>query len=178
MTTTPITIAVDPGNTGAIAFLRGADLLQVHDMPTRIASTKRRRNKAGVMVDVHKLAVCADSFRTILSDAHRAWSPTKTTPHVVIERQGSRPGEGAYGAFRNGEGFGTMCGVVVGVGWVLTVVSPATWKKALDLGTDKGASLAMARTQWPEHAETFKRLKDHDRAEASLIGLWIDRVAS
>jgi len=36
----------------------------------------------------------------------------------------------------------------------------------------------MARTQWPEHAETFKRLKDHDRAEASLIGLWIDRVAS
>ena len=53
-------------------------------------------------------------------------------------------------------------------------MTPAWWKRRAGIppGRDKkdlARSVAIAR--WPARAEMFARVRDHDRAEACLIGL-------
>lgn len=50
-------------------------------------------------------------------------------------------------------------------------VEPRLWKGRLGLTKDKDESLDMARTLFPEAADMLKLKKNHDMAEAILIGL-------
>jgi hypothetical protein len=50
-------------------------------------------------------------------------------------------------------------------------VSPAKWKRALGL-SDAETSRAKAIETWPTQAGLFARKRDHNRAEAALLGLY------
>ena len=174
--TTSVTIAIDPGLDGAIACLGGTELYEVVDMPTRIARTKRKRNNKGVMVNINYREVDPDGIDKVFTAMHRAWSPNgHTSPHVVIEKVWSSPGAGVSSTWTFSGAYHTPIGIACGRGWVLTTVTPTIWKGDLGLSSDKYESLVMARRLWPEHADSFKRVKDADRAEAALLGVYVAR---
>jgi crossover junction endodeoxyribonuclease RuvC len=50
--------------------------------------------------------------------------------------------------------------------------TPSRWKKALGLNGEAEASRARAIETWPNRADLFARKKDHNRAEAALLGLY------
>jgi crossover junction endodeoxyribonuclease RuvC len=52
------------------------------------------------------------------------------------------------------------------------MVSPAQWKRAMHLTSDKEQSRARALETFPVCAHHFARKKDHGRAEAALIALY------
>lgn len=148
-------LGIDPGVTGAVAVFDGATLVACFDIPT-IKPGKRTRVNAGA-----------------LAGMLREHMPIS---HAYIERVGSRPGEGAVGAFSFGHTAGTIEGVVAALGIPVTLVTPASWKPAAGLnGSDKARSRARASQLFPRHAALFARVKDDGRAEAALIG-WIGRT--
>jgi crossover junction endodeoxyribonuclease RuvC len=151
-----LTFAVDPGATGAIACLRGVDLLWVEDMP---------------YADGEVLApVLASLF---LRGDHVG--PRR----AIVERAQSMPGQGISGAFRYGTGYGVIKGVLGALDIPFEVVAPARWKKAAGLiGADKSASRRRAIELWPAHASLFARAKDDGRAEAALIARYAPALLS
>lgn len=138
-----VTAGVDPGASGAIAFLdAGGRLLAVHDMP---------------YLDGH---VSAALLTEILDRALKeAW----------VERAQSMPGQGVSSSFKYGVGYGVILGVLGALHTPVQTVHPGVWKRAAGLSKDKGASRRHAIELWPDHAASFKRVKDDGRAEAALI---------
>jgi hypothetical protein len=55
------------------------------------------------------------------------------------------------------------------------VITPQEWKKFYGIGHDKDKARQVATTLYPESAGFFKRIKDHNRAEACLIAHWLLR---
>jgi hypothetical protein len=51
-------------------------------------------------------------------------------------------------------------------------VAPGRWKKQMDLSSDKRESLKMAQALFPTHKDSFKLMKDNDRAEAALLAYY------
>ena len=147
-------VGIDPGVSGAIAFMDGGDrLLEVDDMPTLEDGPKGRRT------------INAPIFASIIKDYK---------PEVVfLEKVGVRPGEGAVGAFSFGRGVGVIEGVCACAGIRVVLLTPQTWKKHVGIaaGSAKDASRSMAIQRWPNYATFFRRIKDDGRAEAALIGL-------
>lgn len=142
-------VAFDPGLHGALARLTdGGDLLAVLDMPVVEVKGKSRISAPGVVQIV------------------RSWEPRL----AVIERVGTRTGEGVVGAFSFGYGAGLLEGVCAMAGVPVVFVEPAAWKRALKVSADKGVCRLMAQRLWPAHAAEFARVRDDGRAEAALIG--------
>jgi hypothetical protein len=97
---------------------------------------------------------------------------TRFPPRVIlIEQVGSQPRDGHVGAFRFGNMFGAVVALALAQRCEVKLVAPAKWKRAMGLiGTDKKASMALARKVYPELADKFKRVtKDDGVAEAALI---------
>jgi crossover junction endodeoxyribonuclease RuvC len=94
---------------------------------------------------------------------------------AFVEYVGTRPGEGAVGAFSFGRSCGVIEGVLGALGVRATHISPAWWKRAVGLpvGRDgaKDAARSEAIRRWPDHAGLFARIKDDGRAEAALIAV-------
>lgn len=142
---------VDPGFTGAISFynFKTKELERVQDMPT--SPTQK--------INLALLATTIDHFAT-------------DTLLAVIEEVGPRPKEGVSSVFRFGYGAGVVAGVIAANYIPIRFVAPGTWKILMGLTRDKGASIGLARTKFPKSADSFKRQKDHGRAEASLLALF------
>lgn len=153
-----IVLGVDPGLSGALAFYdsRSGDL-ELLDMPTLKAGTGGKR-----VIDIHALV------RIV---AQRA----DYVDHGFVELVGTRPGEGAVGAFSFGEGYGALKGVLISHGIAVTFVRPAIWKKHLGVPAAKDGARARASQLMPRHADKWTRVKDDGRAEASLICLYAVR---
>jgi len=152
-----ITIGVDPGISGAIAFLSpDKELLSVWDMPT-IPSGKKK-------------TVDGTAIRSILvgecpSDDWRL--PFEY--QVIIESVHAMPGQGVTSMFNFGKSFGVVIGVMQGLGIEPQFVTPQKWKKPLDLiGGDKDAARLLAIDLYPD--APLSRKKDGGRADAILIG--------
>lgn len=139
----PCILAVDPGLSGAIAFLWTQDEIAAFDMPV-----------ADGNVDVAGLASLI-----------RQHSPAL----AIVEKVGAMPGQGVSSMFKFGCGFGMVQGVIAALGIPLHLVTPQRWKKSFLLSSDKEASRALALRYWPQNADLFKRKKDEARAEACLI---------
>ena len=170
----PVIIGVDPGMDGAIAALVGGELFDVYDMPTRTNVVRSKGKKRNIR------SIDSEATSALLKEIHEAHSPILSTPLLAIESVGARPGEAAGSSFRFGECFGTFPALAAAEGWVLAVVRSQVWKPAVGLpvGSDKGDSLDLARALYPTHAAgTFKRKKDHGRADAALIARWAWEVA-
>lgn len=148
-----ITIGIDPGLSGAVAAL----------------------TDSGEFIDVNDLPVIRDrSLAWIDGDLLRMMLLTYIGPkRVVIERVSAMPKQGVASSFQFGVGFGSLLGVVQSLGLPLELVTPATWKRALGLSSDKHASLHKARLLFPT---ADLRLAKHDgRAEALLLAHWAVR---
>jgi len=141
---------IDPGNGGAFALLLDGRLEAVDDMPVIEVNGRRRINAAAV------------------TDIVVRYNADLT----VIEQVASMPRQGVASTFAFGYGAGLLEGVHSALGRSLTLVRPATWKRAAAVPADKGAARMMASRLWPEQASWFARVRDDGRAEAALLARW------
>ena len=66
-------------------------------------------------------------------------------------------------------------GVLAGFGIPTTVVTATVWKRDMKLNQDKELSRKRAIELFPAFATMFARKKDHNRAEAALLAVWLER---
>jgi crossover junction endodeoxyribonuclease RuvC len=141
--------AIDPGKTGAVAFVNSrTGLASVFDLPNTFIGKRET-------TDPHALAEMFAEHLPIM---------------VVIENVATRPKQGISSAGNFMFGAGVLYGVAGGRGCLTHHVAPAKWKRDLSLiGKSKEASRALAISLFPELASFLKRKKDADRAEALLM---------
>lgn len=143
---------IDPGFTGAIAFLSDSSL-SVYDLPIKKIMNKKQ--------------VCGKQL-TKLFKKH-------AVDICVIEDVHSMPDQGVASTFTFGYNAGILLGVAEALGIKVLKVKPAAWKSALNLSKDKKKSLALAIKLFPEYKDLFKRAKDDGRAEAALLAYLIKK---
>ena len=151
-----IWLGVDPGFNGAFAAVSNDGIVHLFDMPLAKA---RHGEKSRNEICPHTLR---DELLTLQSDHGKI--------HLaVIEQVASSPQMGRASAFRFGEGYGLLTGVMSALCIPVERVRPQTWKKYMGLDRDKAASLTLARAKWPA-CDMFSRKRDDGRAEAALLG--------
>ena len=152
---------VDPGFTGALAFLRiGSVRPLIEAIVPMPVSAEKKLGKQSVRNEYDWPAV---------AQALRDFKPQR----VILERQWARPREGVTSAFRSGFGFGGLSGVLAALGIETDLVAPASWKNDLGLrSSEKDMSRSLATMLLPEGTALFSRKKDHGAAEAALLVVW------
>ena len=144
------TIGVDPGISGAIAWIRYGKVLKLEDMPTVAKSTGK-----GLQVDAHGLAKLMAGNCSCL---------------VVVEAVSAMPGQGVTSMFSFGRSAGIIEGILAAYEIPYSFVRPQAWKKEFRLtGKDKDASRGLCLREHPEVADRLTRKKDNGRADAILI---------
>lgn len=155
----PSVIAIDPGLTGAVAWLAGGTHLSVFDMPTETRGKKTAVDLAGL------------------------WAIVNNCPwrgFAVVENVGSMPMQGTGSACNFGKTIGACEMAVVAAGCTLVRVTPPIWKFGVGIDADqkadtkarKAKSRARAAELFPNYAHLFARVKDDGRAEAALMAWW------
>lgn len=154
-------IAVDPGLSGAVCFIKNGAVVELLDMPTLPDNSNRQ-------VDV--MAICRRIDK---------WNPR----HAIIENvqpmpsipgaDGVRRGMGAASSFRFGFATGQIRAVVACYGMEVRLVHPRSWKRWVGLvGPDKEQSRQKALELMPSAAKWLPLKKHHGRAEALLLALY------
>lgn len=151
---------MDPGVSGAIAHFefsaQGIKLLGVSDMPVFQEKVRGQTRSKFLSAELH--------------DALILYAPD----HAVIERVGPAPGQSVTSMFQFGFGAGLLEGILVTAGINPAYIMPKTWQARVGLqgARDNGsASRHLAASLYPNHAALFRRVKDHGRSDAVLIGL-------
>jgi len=143
-------IGIDPGASGAIAFIYSDGSLEVFDY-----------------VDGRALGALA-SF-TVAADSK-----------AVIEKVAAMPGQGVSSTFKFGMNFGVWIGRLEALKIPFDYVTPQRWKKvmfdSMPRGNVKDMALDRARRLFPDMAGFLKRKKDHSRAEALLLAEYCRRM--
>jgi crossover junction endodeoxyribonuclease RuvC len=147
-------VGMDPGLSGAIAFLRPDGLLHVLDMPTR------KQNGKNILC----LERLAQRF-----DRHDILT-------VMLEQQGVRPKQAAQSGFKTGEGFGILKGILAAHYHKFEIVTPAKWKKFMGVTKDKNQTRAVASELMPRAAHKWNLAKHDGRAEAALLALYAAEI--
>lgn len=93
------------------------------------------------------------------------WDPD----HVFIERQQSMPGQGVASSFRTGQNYGILVGILAGMRYPVTTVSPVTWKRLMQAPRDKKLVRQRATEIFPGCAQDWRLTRDDGLAEAALI---------
>lgn len=133
---------IDPGVTGAIAIFEYG-LKEIHDMPTYDGR-----------VDGIELGALLENVDI-----------------VYLENTHPMPKNGSIASYKLGLNTGIVIGVVQSMMIPLVRVSVAQWRAGVGLrGKDKDASLGLARELFPHMRSMLTRQRDHNRAEAALIG--------
>jgi len=144
---------IDPGLSGAIAFLEEAGtIIDVVKMPVIRNGTKRQ--------------ICVGSLLQLLEK----FNPS----HTAIEKVHAMPGQGVASMFT----FGYCCGLLEGVLAARSLpyghVTPQAWQKRLFEGVDaamgKKRSAIVVAKRWP----TWRSVTDGE-ADAMCIAEWLRR---
>lgn len=148
-----IYIGIDPGLSGAIAFLdTEKGHLSIMDMPTfevkRNNKTKREVSPVGVAA---------------------AMGLAEKVSRAVLERVGAMPGQGVTSVFSFGRSVGIIEGVLATMLIPVDIVTPQAWQKAAGVRGGKDGSRLRACELFPNYAELFARKKDDGRADAALM---------
>jgi len=152
-------VGIDPGISGAIAFMRDGDLVNVDDLPVvEVAHGKGSRKELSPQL-LHDRLLDAD-----------------VRIDVAVLEDVNAFGMGRTSAFRFGENVGTIKGVLAASGIRTVLVTPQKWKKAMGLGRDKALSRAAAIKMWPMSSSWFSKVKDDGRAEAALLCEYFRRM--
>ena len=143
-----VILGIDPGLKGAIAFLRGSEVI-TYMMPVLKA-------KRGQMLDEGTLARMIDAN-------------SRDIEFAVLEAQWARPTDGGPQAFKTGMNFGSLRMVLAANFIPYQIISPVRWKRFLGVTSDKDSSRALANQLFPRSADQW-RLRTHEgRAEAALL---------
>ena len=147
-------IGIDPGLTGAVAGIDSAgDVVLLDDLPTihrGKGRVKRELDPAGL----------AHILRPLTGDPST----------VIVEAVASRPGQGVASVFSLGHTLGAIVGVLAALGMGYQLTPPGTWKKAMQVSSDKDAARATASRLFP--AVDLRRKRDHNQAEALLMAAY------
>ena len=149
-----ISVGIDPGSSGAVAFIYDDGTVDLNDMPI---SSLQKKSGTGTkwQTDGYKLS-------GLLKRNERM--------AVFVEKVQSMPTDGHTGAFSFGQSYGTILGVLGALRITPDFVLPQVWKKHWGLiKTTKEGSRLKALEMWPAARPGLKRKKDHGRAEALLI---------
>jgi crossover junction endodeoxyribonuclease RuvC len=143
-------LGIDPGLEGALAWVR----------------------RDGVLVEIEDMAVVNRQVNpSLLSKLIVGYGPLEC---AVVEVQHTFPKQGISSAFKLGVGYGVIQGILATLDIPTFYLTPAVWKKSLNLDNDKEKSRRLAIERWPGEATRFSRKKDHGRAEAALIAIaWL-----
>jgi rRNA processing protein Gar1 len=137
-------VGIDPGVTGAVAIHTDGRLSMVCDMPVYDGRT----DGAG------------------LRELLEFWVPDM----VYLEHTQAMPKNGSLASFSLGMNSGIIIGVLGAMSHPFIRVKPHIWKGKMSVThKDKNAIRGIVRELYPDHAEMFKRVMDHNRAEAVLI---------
>jgi crossover junction endodeoxyribonuclease RuvC len=142
-----LVVGVDPGLSGAIAWVMDGNILDAVDMPVMDG-----RVDAAALSDL------------VIKHG--------TPDIVIVEKVGSMPGQGVASTFKFGQSYGTLLGVFGALKLPIMHVTPRKWKASMGLSSDKEMARARAIDTWPSSCDLFKRKKDHGRAEACLMAKW------
>lgn len=150
-----ISLAIDPGISGAIALFHGSEFRGIQDMPIRPGRTtsgkkKRKRNE----VDPWAFAEFVKK-----SGAHQAF----------LEDVHAMPRDGVVGAFSFGRSLGVLEGVLAANDVDTIIVRPNDWTSCFSV-YDKDHARRIVAKMLPRDATMFQRKKDSGRADAVLIG--------
>lgn len=156
-------IGIDPGLDGAICYFRTDIPSQfVADMPTLEIERGGKKKRE---IDEGRLA----EMLTRVRDNAKLFSEPA---HVVCEAVNAMPEQGVTSTFAFGKGYGIIRGILAALEIPRTYVPPVTWKRALQLSSDKDASRRRAGELMPQAAKHWP-LKKHDgRAEAALLAYY------
>lgn len=153
-----IHFGIDVGVTGAIACIDDdAQLLALADLETT------RLGKFAWTEPMHLLRFIRE-HRNVAHQA-RAW----------VEYVAPMPKLGVVASAAMGRTHGSVLAALQMAGMPFEMVSPQSWKRALNVSSSKDSTLNLARVQFPE-CDYFDRKKDHNRAEAALIAYYGRRV--
>ena len=92
--------------------------------------------------------------------------------HAFVELVGAMPGQGVSSVFAFGKSFGVVIGVPAALGVPFTLISPQVWKGALGVSAGKDGARARASQLMPAAAHHWTRVRDDERAESALIGMY------
>ena len=148
-----VTIAIDPGQTGAIATMQDGKVITLYDMPT-----SSRLHGKGLQVNAYALS-------SLLLEAKAGKEAS-----VLVEAVSAMPGQGVTSMFRFGESLGVVLGVCGALQLPIQWVRPVAWKKAAGLSKkEKDAARTLAIQLHPEVSDQLTRKKDCGRADAICI---------
>lgn len=153
---TPVYVGFDVGLSAAFAFIYGDDSdpqVQLYTMPILQVGKRRELDLQAI-----RMSVQARTFGMRLRG-------------VAIEKAQPNPKDGKVGAFRYGDSFGQLKGLMAGLSIPFELVTPQAWKKRMMPGMpkDKQASIYVCKQLFPRAAELFVLKKDHNKADALLI---------
>ena len=170
-----LTIGVDPGNTGAIAFLVDGKLVDIKPMPVTVI--ERARSNKRPRADGKKQSATTKKTRISEDGVGGIFCPLAGQDfHVFVEQVGTMPDQSITGAFTFGEGFGIVKGVLGAFQLRRTFVRPQTWKKTTGCFPGDEGSIKRVCELFPEWSNRFTRANGeivknrHDKADAVLIG--------
>lgn len=153
-----LTIGIDPGQSGALAFFADGEFDRFVDMPI----TPRRAG--GMQINAASLA---DAVREVMRAHPGAYAV------AVLEQVGAMPKQGVASTFRFGQSDGVVRGVLGALRIGFVEVPPQTWKRHHGLlGCDKDMARTKAIQRFPAAASALARKRDIGRADAILIALW------
>ena len=147
-----IILGIDPGLSGALAFLDTRDnTIDVVDMPT---VEVKRNNKL-------KREVSAQLVAAIVIKRH--------VEAAFLEKVNAMAGQGVSSVFSFGRSAGIIEGILAAFDIPTTLVTPQAWQKAMGVRDGKDGSRERAMQLFPASAELFQRKKDDGRSDATLI---------
>lgn len=163
-----VVVGIDPGLGGALSRFEAGILTDIKDMPVNTQVLHRTggaiRDLIGGKKELTRRSMDAASLAILL----RTW----TNGHdamVIKEKMSTRPNQNSSKIMKVD---GILIGVIAGLGIELVEIDPNKWKLGLGLSADKKKSIEMAIRLFPSWKHMFARVKDHDRAEAVLLGLY------
>jgi hypothetical protein len=151
-------VGIDPGVTGAIAFLDTQRwMLGVIDMPTIsvVISGKDRNEPAPAAI-----AMMLRQIKPILLTSEK------------LQNMGDASPASEHSKILMGRWRGQIEGIVSALEIPHEHPYPAEWKKAMGLTSNKELSRTRANALFPTCSEFWRFKKDHDRAEAAILTLY------
>lgn len=141
---------IDAGLSGAIAIVDNQGIpLELSDMPV-IRAVKNEIDAAGVIAILKR----------------------QNVSHAFIEKAGAMPGQGVVSMFRFGYSAGLIQGICAALNIPFTLVTPQRWKKSMLDGMPKGKGSSIVRAKQLYPSLELNRKKDHNKADALLVGLY------
>ena len=157
-----IIVGIDPGISGAVAFIKlPSGVVEIYD--TTVAEIKKGKTKKNEYLP-YQMAKLLNFCRV-------------GEFFLFIEKVHSMPGQGVASMFNFGRGFGLWEGIAAGLGLPINYVTPQAWKKeVMTFAGDKDQARIRAQELFPECSSLLSRKRDIGRADALLIAEYGRRV--